>query len=159
MRLIFVALCVLPLACHGNRDEGQAAPAASASAPNAAADSEVDPDRCQYLSTREASTLTGLNFTSGVPGRKCQWVDPKGSVVLTVSLTDAQTHYEKELKIFPNHQDLPGLGDQAFVMGPVIGVRTGSRFFTLSGIVTDNVQSVTTDRLAQAARAVLARLP
>ncbi len=159
MRALSLLLCLLPLACHGTHDEAQNQPASliTASAPSAAGP-DLDPQRCQYLSTSEASTLTGLPFVSGVPDRKCQWVDPKGSVVLTVSTTDAQTHYDKELKIFPNHQDLPGIGDQAFVMGPVIGVRMGSRFFTLSGIVTDNPHSVTTDRLVTAARAIGARL-
>ena len=159
MRAVLLLLCLLPLACHNTHEEGQNQLAsATAAPPPTAASSDLDPQRCQYLSTSEASALTGLPFVSGVPDRKCQWVDAKGSVVLTVSMTDARTHYDKELKIFPNHQDLPGIGDQAFVMGPVIGVRMGSRFFTLSGIVTANPHSVTTDKLVTAARAIGARL-
>jgi hypothetical protein len=159
MRAVSLLLCLLPLACHSTHDEGQKQPASLAALnPLATASSDLDPQRCPYLSTSEAVTLTGLPFVSGVPDRKCQWVDAKGSVVLTVSTTDAQSHYDKELKIFPNHQDLPGIGDQAFVMGPVIGVRMGSRFFTLSGIVTADPHSVTTDKLVAAARAIGARL-
>jgi hypothetical protein len=159
MRALSLLLCLLPLACHSTHGEGQNPPASpGAATPPAAVSADLDPQRCQYLSTSEAATLTGLPFVSGVPDRKCQWVDAKGSVVLTVTATDAQTHYDKELKIFPNHQDLPGIGDQAFVMGPVIGVRMGPRFFTLSGIVTDNPHSVTTDKLVTAARAIGARL-
>ena len=154
MRPVVLLVLVLPLACRGGHDEAKAEPATSATT-----DSDLYPARCPYLSTREAATLTGLPFTSGVPDRKCQWLDAKGSVVVTVSLTDSQTHYEKELKIFPNHQDVVGVGDQAFVMGPVIGVRAGSHFFTLSGIITADPHSVTTERLISAARAINARLP
>jgi hypothetical protein len=143
-------------------------PSASEDAPPATAEDEASlPDPCQLLTPEEIGAVRGGPTDAGVPGtgqprghRACTFGqhDDGRTTAITVFAGDQARFVEERYVVAQNFdvEDIPGLGDAAFIGATVLHVRQGGLIITLfTGSPYENEQR---DHALALAPKALARL-
>jgi hypothetical protein len=178
------ALIALSAACSGgsHAPSSNGARATTAAAQAQAVKGAVDP--CKVLTSADAAAAAGAPVEAAklTPAQAplgltlCDYASPASSTIYGVQLSVVQTQgmvselrgrgydarklFEDGKAIYPNRQDVPGVGDEAFIHGQDIDVVQGNTQFSVNfGIGTDNVQGNEAARLIDLAKTLSSRLP
>src|SRR5689334_17923564 len=128
MRMRLWVAPILLAACHGQHQapSGTASAAVNRSSASAPVASAVglepgslpagEPNVCRYFSDDEARALAGVSLKPGVPRRHtCAWYSADSAnttLLLLVNDHGGAEQFAHQLKLFPRHEDVPGLGEQ-----------------------------------------------